>query len=159
MHARDDFGGIFKGCAIGIGLLLILGGAGVLAVYYAAGGPLRAYEAQLREELPRAHAEFVASGAIPPALRDDYARMVEAAMREEANVVVVAISSGLLHQTLEDGEVDEVEARLVQSWNAFLERNPAPGIAEAFQFVKDNPHLKEILERIDPSLRTPEPAS
>ncbi|MCC6143456.1 MAG: hypothetical protein IT368_06590 [Candidatus Hydrogenedentes bacterium] len=150
----EEQGGMLKGCAILIGVLLILAGAAIAISVFGMGRYLDQYRDDMQAKLPEYYAQLKEKGLIPAEYADDYERMMALIQEGKANTVTLAVIAGLLQQPAEDGEVDQTEGSLIQSWNEFIKKNPEPTVLQLISFVYSDPNMQDIIGRFDSKLKT-----
>jgi hypothetical protein len=150
----EERGGMLKGCAILIGAILIVAGAAIAISVFGMGRYLDEYRAELQARLPEYYTQLKEKGLIPAEYAEDYERMMAMLQDERTNTIALAVIAGLLQQPAEDGEVDQTEGNLIQSWNEFLKANPDPNVLQLISFIYSDPHLQDIVGRFDSKLKT-----
>jgi hypothetical protein len=150
----DERGGMLKGCAILVGVILIVAGAGIAISVFGMGQYLEQYRDDMQARLPGYYAQLKEQGIIPAEYSEDYERMMDLLQSSEVNALSLAVIAGLLQQPAEDGEVDQTEGNLVRSWNEFLAKTPDPNVVQLISFVYSDPHLQDIVGRFDSKLKT-----
>lgn len=153
---KADKSTLAKGCAIGCGVLIVLGIFGGIGAVFVGRSFMGKMGAALSERLVEDFAVMKDTGQVPEEHAALYQEVVDLTARPETTVTAALVASTVVRTSLDDGQVDATERQEVEATRDFLTENPEAGVFATDQFLDEHPDLKK---RVEEAQRTLNPAT
>ncbi|MBN2309137.1 MAG: hypothetical protein JXR94_09215 [Candidatus Hydrogenedentes bacterium] len=142
-----------KACGIGcliLVILAILGGIGVFLLVRTGFEKGRdTFAATLVQEYEQAKANNV----VPADQVAVFDEVVAAASKDGSSMWAVLIGTGVILDVLDEGEITDEEAALVQEVRDFFREHPEVGLSDFGQFMESHPEMAENVSRLQQEMQ------
>lgn len=136
------------GCVVIIALMVILGliGYGLGKRFY------DDINTAVREDfIDMFHTEYetyVEEGKIPEEHQDLVGGLVALSEQEDIGFFAILMCGGSVLSSLEDGELDEDEVKILEDVKAFLDKDPSPSMIEIGVFMDSHPEIEKVFKEM-----------
>jgi hypothetical protein len=132
---------------LGIGFLCLV--VIIIAVSYFISENLSRGKKEIVASFEKAVDQYVAEGKLPREQIDIIKELAQIVKYKEASTWAILLSSGIVQNAMEDGQISDQEYQDIKSIRDLLRKtNGNLSFAECGKFLNDNPRIKEIFESL-----------
>ncbi len=145
---KADKSVLAKGCAIGCGVLIVLGIFGGIGGYFLISSLMGKVGSAMAKQLAEDFSVMKDSGEVPSEDVDLYQKLVDISQHPETTFAGALLTTTVVNSNLEDGKVDESERQEAEDTLNFLKEHPDAGVFAVDAFMKKHEGLKERAEKV-----------
>lgn len=149
---KADKSVLAKGCAIGCGVLLVLGIFGGIGGYFLVSSIMGKVADAMSKKLAEDFTVMKESGEVPSGDVELYQKLVDISQHEQTTFPAVVLTMAVVKSNLEDGKVDDSERQEAEDTLNFLKEHPDAGMFAVDAFMKKHEGLKERAEKVQRSI-------